>query len=122
MGGELVEPAAAATRLEQCWNVERMHRAGARWCAAPTQASDRDKPHDVLPHGAVLFGRLGFSNTEALAAVTRTAAEACGLGARKGRLAPGYDADLLAVTGDPTADLRALLQVRAVIRAGRRVR
>jgi imidazolonepropionase-like amidohydrolase len=116
-------PPAAATRLEQCWaNVERMHRAGVRLVCSSDAGVGPRKPHDVLPHGAVLFGRLGFSNTEALSAVTRTAAEACGLGARKGRLAPGYDADLLAVAGDPTADLRALLQVRAVIRAGRRVR
>ena len=46
---------------------------------------------------------------------------ACGAGSRKGRLAPGFDADSLAVTGDPTTDVQALLDVRAVFRAGRRV-
>ena len=40
---------------------------------------------------------------------------------RKGRLAPVFDADILAVSGDPTTDVRALLDVRAVFRAGRRV-
>jgi imidazolonepropionase-like amidohydrolase len=43
----------------------------------------------------------------------------CGLGERKGRIAPGYDADLLAVAGNPLEDLKALLDVRAVIRAGK---
>jgi hypothetical protein len=43
------------------------------------------------------------------------------VGSRKGRLAPGFDADILAVAGDLTTDVRALLDVRAVFRAGRRV-
>jgi imidazolonepropionase-like amidohydrolase len=58
---------------------------------------------------------------EALAAVTSVAARACGVGSRKGRLAPGFDADILAVAGDLITNVRALLDVRAVFRAGRRV-
>jgi imidazolonepropionase-like amidohydrolase len=61
-----------------------------------------------------------MSNAEALAAATSVAAEACGLGDRKGAAQAGKDADLLAVGGDPTRDLAALLDVRAVFRAGRR--
>jgi imidazolonepropionase-like amidohydrolase len=49
------------------------------------------------------------------------AAESCGVGHRKGRVAPGFDADLFAVHGDPTADLAALTAVAAVFRAGIRV-
>ncbi|CAA9383025.1 MAG: hypothetical protein AVDCRST_MAG66-437, partial [uncultured Pseudonocardia sp.] len=45
-------------------------------------------------------------------------AQVCGVGDRKGRVAPGYDADLLAVAGDPVADLGALLTPVAVLRAG----
>ena len=41
---------------------------------------------------------------------------------RKGRIAPGYDADLLAVAGDPLTDVTALTGVRAVFRAGARIR
>ena len=40
---------------------------------------------------------------------------------RKGTLAVGKDADILAVGGNPLADLRALRDVRAVFRAGVRV-
>ena len=79
------------------------------------------KPHDVLPHGAILFASLGFSTVDALVSVTSLAADACGLGHRKGRLATGYDADLLAVGGDLAADMTSLLDPRAVFRAGRPV-
>jgi imidazolonepropionase-like amidohydrolase len=50
------------------------------------------------------------------------AAEACGVADRKGALSAGKDADILAVGGDPLTDLGALLDVRAVFRAGQRVR
>ena len=52
------------------------------------------------------------------AAVTSLAADGCGLGHRKGRLATGYDADLLVVAGDPLRRLDALFDVRAVFRGG----
>ena len=89
-------------------------------CSSDAGVGSR-KPHDVLPHGVVLFASLGFSTVEALAAATSVAARACGVGSRNGRLAPGFDADILAVAGDPTTDVRALFDVRAVCRAGRRV-
>jgi imidazolonepropionase-like amidohydrolase len=81
------------------------------------------KPHDLLPHSADMMVNVnGYPTVEALRAVTSAAAEACGIGARAGRVAPGFDADLLAVTGDPLADIAALRDVRAVFRAGHRVR
>ncbi len=65
---------------------------------------------------------IGLTNAEALEAVTSIAAEACGLRDRKGRVAPGLDADLLAVEGDPLRDIGSLLHVAAVFRRGIRVR
>jgi imidazolonepropionase-like amidohydrolase len=58
----------------------------------------------------------------ALRAVTSVAADACQVGDRKGRIAPGYDSDLLAVAGDPLTDANAVREVVAVFRAGHRVR
>jgi imidazolonepropionase-like amidohydrolase len=55
---------------------------------------------------------------EALRAMTSRAAAVCGLD-RKGRLAPGYDADILAVDGNPLADLDSLYRIRAVYVRGR---
>nr|WP_275409580.1 amidohydrolase family protein [Planotetraspora mira] len=53
---------------------------------------------------------------------TSLPARLCRLEHRKGRLAPGMDADILAVAGDPLTDPAALLDVRAVFREGHRVR
>jgi imidazolonepropionase-like amidohydrolase len=41
-----------------------------------------------------------------------------GLGQRKGRIAPSYDADILAIDGDPLADPAALHRIRAVYTRG----
>jgi imidazolonepropionase-like amidohydrolase len=53
--------------------------------------------------------------------LTSVAAAALGLGGRKGVLARGADADLLAVRGNPLADGAALRDVLGVWTAGRRV-
>lgn len=55
-----------------------------------------------------------MSPLEALRATTSVAARVCGLGRRKGRIAPGYDADILAVDGNPLDDPAALHRIRAV--------
>jgi imidazolonepropionase-like amidohydrolase len=54
----------------------------------------------------------------ALRTITSVAAGACGLGHRKGHVAPGFDADILAVNGDPIADPDALHDIRAVYARG----
>ena len=81
------------------------------------------KPPDALPHGpAMMANLLGAPPVETLRAITSVAAQACRLGDHKGRIAPGFDADLLAVAGDPMTDLTTLIAVSAVFRAGVRVR
>ena len=53
--------------------------------------------------------------------MTSRAAQACGLGHRKGRIAPGFDADILAIDGNPVDDLGAIRRLRAVYAGGRDV-
>ena len=103
-------------------NHERLYRAGARIVVSSDAGIAPSKPHDVLPYGIVQLGGLGMTNREALRAGTALAADACAVGDRKGRLRAGYDADLLAVAGDPLATLSAIHDVLAVFRAGHRVR
>lgn len=63
--------------------------------------------------------KAGMSPTQALATATTTPAALLGMGDRLGRVAPGYLADLVAVTGDPTIDVRALFTgVNWVMKAG----
>jgi imidazolonepropionase-like amidohydrolase len=100
-------------------NLARLIREGAVVVAGTDAGIAPIKPHGVLPHGLLHLAQLGMSPTEALTAGTSTAAQVCGLGDRKGRVRPGYDADLLAVDGDPLTDLTALLRPVAVLVAGR---
>jgi cytosine/adenosine deaminase-related metal-dependent hydrolase len=51
----------------------------------------------------------------ALTAATSRAAAACHLADRKGQLAPGFDADILAVQGNPLTDITALHHDRFAI-------
>jgi imidazolonepropionase-like amidohydrolase len=63
----------------------------------------------------------GLSPAEILQAMTSRAAQACGLGHRKGRIAPGFDADILAIDGNPLDDLAAIRRLHAVYAAGQDV-
>ena len=54
-----------------------------------------------------------------IVSLTSLAAESLGLGDEIGTVAEGYAADLVVVDGDPTADVRALGNVRLVMKAGR---
>jgi len=56
---------------------------------------------------------------DALASATVEAADLLGLGDEIGTLAPGKSADVIAVEGDPLADVAALQQVRFVLARGR---
>ncbi|HEY0806401.1 MAG TPA: amidohydrolase family protein, partial [Pseudonocardiaceae bacterium] len=98
----------------------RMYREGVRLVCSSDAGVAPFKPHDCLPHGLGEFADFAqLSISDALAAVTSLAAESCGLGDRKGRIRPGYDADLLAVDGDPSHDLTRMTATRLVVRAGR---
>ena len=50
---------------------------------------------------------------------TSLAAESLKLDKTIGRLAPGYQADIIAVDGDPTTDITALTRVTFVMRDGK---
>lgn len=79
-------------------------------------------PHGVLPHGVVRATTFGFTNAQVLASVTSVAAAACGLAGRKGAITVRYEADLLAVHGNPLANIGDIYRIAAVFRGGVRVR
>jgi len=62
--------------------------------------------------------RAGQRPIDALISATSAAAAALGLGDHLGRVAAGYDADLIAVRGDPTRDIGAIRNVVFVMRGG----
>ncbi len=60
----------------------------------------------------------GQTTTAALVSANSLAAEAIGMNDRIGSLLPGYEADLIAVDGDPVADITAVRRVVFVMRGG----
>ena len=81
----------------------------------------------VFEHGrnagefALLVQYGGLTPAEAIASATTVAARLLGLENEIGRIAPGFSADLIAVTGDPLADVRLLEHVDFVMVRGRPV-
>jgi imidazolonepropionase-like amidohydrolase len=94
--------------------VGRMHAAGVRVVSGSDGGISSAKPHGLTPVSVAFLVEGGISTVAALASATALAADACGLGQHKGRLQPGFDADLVVVDGDPTDDIRHLRRLRAV--------
>ena len=95
-------------------NTRRLYEAGAVMVAGSDAGIAPVKPHDVVRHAPDQLREIGVGQDEALRLITSVAADVIGLGHRKGRIAPGFDADILAVDGDPIADPDALHRIRAV--------
>jgi imidazolonepropionase-like amidohydrolase len=62
--------------------------------------------------------RAGQSPIDAITSATSATAKALGLGDRVGTIAPGYEADIIAVRGDAVEDITALRHVSFVMRDG----
>ena len=99
-------------------HAKAMHEMGVRIIAG-TDAGVDNNPHHQYVGGLEYLVTLGFQPAQVLAMATAEAAAALGLGAITGRLAPGYEADLLVVDGDPQADIAVLRELRRVIARGR---
>jgi len=98
-------------------NVRRLRAAGVRLVAG-TDAGWRHTPFDALVTEMELLREAGASATEAIVAATSGAAAAIGIGDETGTLREGMAADLIAVPGDPLADLGVLRQVTMVMHEG----
>ena len=81
----------------------------------------------VSPHGRnaeefALMVRNGMSPALAIRSATVDAAELLGLSARLGTIAAGKEADIIAVAGDPTTDVRLLENVGFVMKRGKLIK
>ena len=96
-------------------NFRKAHKAGVRMVFG----SDAG----VMPHGLVggqfkIMVQYGMTPLEAIQAATRNAAEALTREKDVGAIAVGRYADIIAVDGDPLADVRELESVDAVVKGG----
>lgn len=67
----------------------------------------------------LMVDKIGLTPTEAIASATTGAAKLLGLESEIGRIAPGYSADIIAVSGDPLKDVRVLQKVEFSMVRGR---
>ena len=95
-----------------------MREMGVRIIAG-TDAGVDSTPHHQYVGGLEYLAKLGFRPADVIAMATTEAAAALGVGTVTGRLAPGYDADLIVVHGDPLTDVSALGNLRRVMTRGR---
>jgi imidazolonepropionase-like amidohydrolase len=119
-GLPLGTPEIAARVAAIMANYGALYESGARIVCGTDAGITPAKPHDVLPYGVVALTRV-MSNMEALSSATAVAAQACGIDDRKGTIAIGKDADLLAVKGNPLEDIGCIHNVVAVFARARRV-
>jgi imidazolonepropionase-like amidohydrolase len=59
---------------------------------------------------------------QAVVSATSLAAESLGLGGSLGKIAPGMEADIIGVEGNPAEDITALRRVRFVMKGGKVLR
>lgn len=112
-------PASAAKAEEVSKVVKESHRrafAGGVKLAMGTDSG-------VGPHGTnalefVYLTQNGLEPARAIRSATVDAAALLGRADRIGRLLPGMDADIIAVAGDPVADVTQLQRVDFVMRRG----
>jgi imidazolonepropionase-like amidohydrolase len=108
---------ALDTRVEA---IGRMARAGVRMTAGSDSPWGWYAPGEFV-HEIDMLAQAGLSYGDAIVAATTGAAESIGVGADAGRLAPGRQADVLVVRGDPTEEITTLWHVLDVWQAGQRV-
>jgi imidazolonepropionase-like amidohydrolase len=75
-------------------------------------------PHRDAPKQLAYMVQYGMTPMQAIQAATKVGAEALGIEAEVGQIAPGYAADIVAVTRDPLADIHAMDDVEFVMKQG----
>jgi imidazolonepropionase-like amidohydrolase len=113
--------------IEKEKKVGRLQRENFRhaWQSGARMAFGTDS--GVYPHGdnAKQFAKMvewGMKPMDAIQAATVKAADLIGWADKVGAIEAGHDADIIAVSGDPTSDVRLLESVKFVMKGGTVVR
>ena len=100
-------------------NIKRAMKAGVK-IAMGTDAAVY--PHGLNAHEFATLVKMGLPPLTAIQAATVNAADLMGWSDRVGTLDPGKFADIVAVDGDPVADVSVLENVRFVMKGGQEVK
>jgi imidazolonepropionase-like amidohydrolase len=95
--------------------VRRLYDAGVRLTVGNDACHGEHGLAKQLEH----LVRFGIPPMDAIHTATKTAAAACGLEDSRGTLEVGKDADVIAVGGDPLADISCIQDIRMVMKEGR---
>ena len=98
--------------------TRRMHEAGVPLTLGTDMANPFIAPGLSMAREAVLHHEAGIPAWDVLRMATSCAARTLGIAERTGALAVGQEADMVFLSADPTTDLNALTQVRAVVSDG----
>jgi imidazolonepropionase-like amidohydrolase len=114
---------APAAQIERLRQIREIEEAGFRRALAGGLPIGFATDAAVIPHGRnarelLVRVKLGESAIAAIASATRLNAEIIGWMDRIGTLEPGKLADLIAVPGDPLADLTVMEKVGFVMKDG----
>ena len=96
-------------------NLKRAFEAGVK-VAFGTDAAVY--PHGLNAHEFAVYVRLGMTPLQAIRTATVNAADLLGWSDKVGGIEPGKWADIIAVDGDPLADVTTLQQVKFVMKGG----
>ena len=97
--------------------VRRAFDAGVK-IGVGSDAGSHFNPHEDIVTELEMLAETGIPNADILHMAGQVSAEALGWGDRLGTLVPGKLADVIAVRGDPLADLSALRDVTLVVKGG----
>jgi len=97
--------------------IREAHRLGVR-LATGADSSYEEKSINRISLEIEIFAGFGLSNFEAIQAGTTSAAELLRIADRTGRIAEGFEADIIAVPANPLEDIRALQDVLLVMSNG----
>lgn len=98
--------------------TRRMHEGGVPLTLGTDMANPFIAPGRSMAREAVLHQEAGIPAWDVLRMATSDAASTLGIAERTGALAVGQEADMVFLTANPSADLNALTQVRAVVSDG----
>jgi imidazolonepropionase-like amidohydrolase len=116
------DPRRLAPEALRRWTQNAMANPGRAWRAGirlgvGSDSGSRNDAH-ATAREVELFVASGVPVDDAIAAATLTNAEILNMQDHLGRIRPGYEADLIAIAGDPLVDVAKLHSVAFVMKGG----